>query len=305
MMKPHLNERFLSCCIAASLGESIALPTEGMTPEQISSTFGKIKGPVDRPDSPEFYTLPAGSTARQTEAMLAVLKASKPLPDLQGFAFNIKDAFNRFQMLWPKSATFPWPPFPDEGHYTFAFAMPAAYRMAAGKSNVNELGEWLKSLSPVSIVWQQGTWIYLRLLSYLFVIDEKDFDAKVFLKKAMDFADEAEDLFPHDYKMKRRMQITEPLLESPLIVVAKACGNINNAADNILAFVGNAFYKHNDSFENAVLATSNLGGTSGAVGFYLGSLIGALRGQKVLPDAWLHKLKVKESVSSTVFNYTH
>lgn len=304
-MKPNLNDRFLSSCIAASLGESIAMPTEGMSPGQIKETFGEIRGLVDRPDSSEFYTLTAGSTARQTEAMLAVLKASKPLPDLQNFAFNIKDAFNRFQMLWPKSATFPWPPFPDEGHYTFAFALPAAYRLAAGKSNVTDLGEWLKSLSPVSIVWQQGTWIYLRLLADLFVMDETEFDAEVFLKKAMEYADEAEELFPHDYKMKRRMQITEPLLDTPLIEVAKACGNINNAADNILAFVGNAFYKHNTSFETALLATSNLGGTSGAVGFYLGSLIGALRGQKVLPDAWLHKLKVKESVSSTVFNFIH
>lgn len=304
-MKHNLNDRFLASCVAASLGESIALPTEGMTPEQISKEFGLVNGPMARPDSDEFYPLAAGSTARQTEAMLAVIKASRPLPDLQGFAFNIKDAFNRFQMLWPKNATFPWPPFPDEGHYTFAFAMPAAYRLAAGKSNASELGEWLKSLSPVSIVWQQGTWIYLRLLANLYVMDEKDFDAAAFLKSAMYFADEAEDLFPHDHKMKRRMQVTEPLLDRPLIEVAQACGNINNAADNILAFVGNAFYKYNDDFEKGLLATTNLGGTSGAVGFYLGSLIGALRGQNQLPAAWLHQLKVKESVTSAVFNYIH
>ncbi len=304
-MKHNLNDRFLASCVAASLGESIALPTEGMTPEQISKEFGRITGPMARPDSDEFYPLAAGSTARQTEAMLAVIKASRPLPDLQGFAFNIKDAFNRFQMLWPKNATFPWPPFPDEGHYTFAFAMPAAYRLAAGKSSTAELGEWLKSLSPVSIVWQQGTWIYLRLLANLYVMDEKDFDAGAFLKSAMYFADEAEDLFPHDYKMKRRMQVTEPLLDRPLIEVAQACGNINNAADNILAFVGNAFYKYNDDFEKGLLTTTNLGGTSGAVGFYLGSLIGALRGQSKLPGAWLHQLKVKESVTSAVFNYIH
>ncbi len=304
-MSTNLNDRFLACCIAASLGESIALPTEGMTPDEIKSRFHRIAGPVARPDSPDFYALPAGSTARQTEAMLAVLKASKPLPDLQGFAFNIKDAFNRFQMLWPKSATFPWPPFPDEGHYTFSFAMPAAYRLCAGKSSVVELGEWLKSLSPVSVVWQQGTWIYLRLLADLFKSSPEKFNADDFVKNAMLYADEAEDLFPHDYKMKRRMQVTEPLLKAPLAEVAKACGNINNAADNILAFVGNAFYKHHNSFEEAVTSTANLGGTSGAVGFYLGSLIGALHGQVALPGAWLNQLKVKESVETAVFNYAH
>jgi hypothetical protein len=304
-MKHNINDRFLASCVAASLGESIALPTEGMKPEQIQTTFGEIKGPVARPDSVDFYPLSAGSTARQTEAMLAVIKASHPLPDLQGFAFNIKDAFNRFQMLWPKNATFPWPPFPDEGHYTFAFAMPAAFRLASGQSSTAELSEWLKSLSPVSVVWQQGTWIYLRLLADLYVMDEKNFSASKFLKRAMFFADEAEDLFPHDYKMKRRMQVTEPLLDEPLSEVAKACGDINNAADNILAFVGNAFYKHNDDFEKAILSTANLGGTSGAVGFYLGSLIGALRGQSNLPGAWLHSLNVKESVTSAVFNYIH
>jgi ADP-ribosylglycohydrolase len=304
-MKMNLNDRFLACCVAASLGESIAMPTEGMTPKEIKERFHKIAGPIARPETEDYYALPAGSTARQTEAMLAVLKASKPLPDLQGFAFNIKDAFNRFNILWPKSATFPWPPFPDEGHYTFAFAMPAAYRLTAGKNTVAELAEWMKSLSPVSVVWQQGTWIYLRLLAKLFQTNPADFDSTSFLKDAMLFADEAEHHFPHDYKMKRRMQITEPLLDTPLEEVAKACGDINNAADNILAFVGNAFYKYNDNFETAITSAANVGGTSGAVGFYLGSLIGALRGVDALPGAWLNQLKVKESVESAVFNYAH
>jgi ADP-ribosylglycohydrolase len=304
-MTSQLNDRFLACCLAASLGESVAMPSEGMSPEKVASVFNKITGPVARPESDLFYPLPAGSTARQTEAMLAVLKASKPLPDLQGFAFNIKDAFNRFQMLWPKSATFPWPPFPDEGHYTFAFALPAAYRLASGKNTAPELAEWLKSLSPVSIVWQHGVWIYLRLLNDLFHSDPADFDARGFLSNAMHYADEAESHFPNDHKMKRKMQVTEPLLDAPLSQVAKSCGSINNAADNILAFVGNAFYKHHNSFENALIETSNLGGTSGAVGFYLGSLIGALHGKSIMPGAWLGTLNVRESVESTVFSYTH
>lgn len=304
-MNTKLNDRFLACCVAASLGESITLPAEGMTPETVKAKFYKIAGPVARPESEEFYPLPAGSTARQTEAMLAVLKASKPLPDLQGFAFNIKDSFNRFQMLWPKSATFPWPPFPDEGHYTFAFAMPAAYRLSAGKNSVPELADWLKSLSPVSVVWQQGTWIYLRLLADLFSADTASFDPKTFVQNAAKYADEAETYFLNDHKMKRRMQVTEPLLDAPLEQVAVACGGINNAADNILAFVGNAFYKHPHDFEQAVTSTANLGGTSGAVGFYLGSLLGALNGQAGLPGAWLNQLKVKESVETAVFNYVH
>ncbi|KPQ00508.1 MAG: ADP-ribosyl-[dinitrogen reductase] hydrolase DraG [Bacteroidetes bacterium HLUCCA01] len=304
-MNVILNDRFLASCLAASLGESMALPAEGMTPEQIKHTFGKIESLAARPESDTFYALPAGSTARQTEAMLAVLKASRPLPDLQGFAFNIKDSFNRFQMLWPKSATFPWPPFPDEGHYTFAFALPAAYRLCAGKNSVSDIADWLKSLSPVSVVWQQGVWIYLRLLSDLFKTDAEHFDRIAFVQKAMEYADEAESHFPHDYKMKRRMQLTEPLLSQPLDVVASACGDINNNADNVLAFVGSAFFKHHNSFEQALTATTNLGGTSGAVGFYLGSLFGALHGKSVMPDSWLGKLKVKESVEAAVFNYAH
>ncbi|MCC5925405.1 MAG: ADP-ribosylglycohydrolase family protein [Bacteroidetes bacterium] len=304
-MSSNLNDRFLASCLAASLGESFALPAEGMTPDQVKSTFTKIENLVPRPESETFYALPAGSTARQTEAMLAVLKASRPLPDLQGFAFNIKDSFNRFQMLWPKSATFPWPPFPDEGHYTFAFAMPAAYRLCAGKNSVSDMADWLKSLSPVSVVWQQGVWIYLRLLADLFKSDPSSFDKIMFVRKAIEYADEAEVHFPHDYKMKRRMQLTEPLLSAPLDKVAEACGNINNNADNVLAFVGSAFFKYHNSFEEALVATSNLGGTSGAVGFYLGSLLGALHGKEILPGAWLGELKVKESVEAAVFNYAH
>ena len=70
----------------------------------------------------------------------------------------------------------------------------------------------------------------------------------------MEYADEAESHFPHDYKMKRRMQLTEPLLSQPLDVVASACGDINNNADNVLAFVGSAFFKHHNSFEQALTA---------------------------------------------------
>lgn len=302
-MSSNLNDRFLASSLAASLGESIALPAEGMTPDEVRSVFNKIEEPVARPESDSFYPLPAGSTARQTEAMLAVLKASKPLPDLQGFAFNIKDSFNRFQMLWPKRATFPWPPFPDEGHYTLAFAMPAAYRLCVGKNSVTEIADWLKNLSPVSIVWQQGVWIYLRLLADLLKMDEGTFDRFAFVKQAMNYADEAERHFPHDHKMKRRMQVTGPLINSSLADIAVACENVNNNADNILAFVGSAFFKHNQSFEEALVATSNLGGTSGAVGFYLGSLIGALHGRDVLPVTWLGQLKVKESVEAAVLNY--
>ncbi len=295
-MNTTIDQKFIAACVGAALGESIGMASESMTPAQIQEHFGRIKGPAPRPESDEFYPLPAGSTARQTEAMLAVLKSSNPLPDLPHFAFNIKDAFNRFPTLWPKSAAFPWPPFPDEGHYTFAFALPAAYRLASGTMSVEDAADWLKSFAPVSIVWQQGTWVYMRLLAWMFEHHAQGFAKGLFLTKALMFVDEAESYFPHDFKLKRRMQSIQPLMDGPLEVIASTCGDVNIAAENIISVVGAVFYQHPASFQDGILAAANLGGSTGAVTFYTGSLLGALHGTSIFPDAWLEKLRVRDSV---------
>lgn len=302
-MSTSIESKFIAACVGAALGESIGMACESMTPAQIQEQFGRIKGPAPRPESDEFYPLPAGSTARQTEGLLAVLKSSNPLPDLPHFAFHIKDAFNRFPTLWPKSAAFPWPPFPDEGHYTFAFAMPAAYRLASGAITVEDAADWLKSFAPVSIVWQQGTWVYLRLLAWMFEHHSDSFAKGLFLTKALMFVDEAEAYFPHDFKLKRRMQSIQPLMEGPLEAVAATCGDVNIAAENIISVVGAVFYQHPDSFNDAVLAGANLGGSTGAVTFYAGSLLGALHGAAVFPEAWLEKLRVRDSVEHAAKSY--
>lgn len=295
-MPTTLLTRFIASCLGGALGESIGMACEGMTPEHIQEQFGRIKGPAPRPESEEFYPLPAGSTARQTEALLAVLKSSSPLPDLPSFAFHIKDAFNRFPTLWPKDAAFAWPPFPDEGHYTFAFAIPAAYSLARGERSSDELAEWLKSFAPVSMVWQQGTWVYLRLLAWLFGQSPEPFDRDLFVTKALLFMDEAEAHFPHDHKLKRRMQTVQPLLGGNLDEVATLCGHVNMAAENILCVVGAVFHKHGHDPKSALLEGANLGGCSGAVTFYVGTLLGALHGRHALPESWIEKLRVHESV---------
>lgn len=302
-MPTTIQSRFIAACLGGSLGESIGMACESMTPDQIQEQFGRIKGPAPRPESEEFYALPAGSTARQTEALLAVLKSSSPLPDLPRFAFHIKDAFNRFPTLWPKYSAFAWPPFPDEGHYTFAFALPAAYSLANGEKSAEELAEWLKSFAPVSIVWQQGTWVYLRLLAWLFGQASDTFDPNLFVTKALLFTDEAGSYFPHDHKLKRRMQIIQPLMGGDLEDVAKACGNVNMAAENILCVVGSVFHRHGRDPRTALTEAANLGGCTGAVTFYTGTLLGALHGRHALPEAWIEKLRVRESVEHAARMY--
>jgi hypothetical protein len=302
-MPTTFQTRFIASCLGGALGESIGMACEGMTPEQIRERFGRIKGPAPRPESHEFYPLPAGSTARQTEALLAVLKSSSPLPDLPRFAFHIKDAFNRFPTLWPKDAAFPWPPFPDEGHYTFAFALPAAYALAQGDRSNEELADWLKSFAPVSIVWQQGTWVYLRLLTWLFGQDPTRFDPDLFVTQTLHFMDEAESHFPHDHKLKRRMRTIQPLLGGNLDQVAQLCGHVDVAAENILCVVGAVFHKFAHDPESALLEGANLGGCTGAVTFYTGTLLGALHGRHALPESWIETMRVHESVDHAARQY--
>ncbi len=298
-----LHDKFLAACLGASIGESIGLPAETLDAARIKAVFGRIDGPLARPESEEFHPLPAGSTGRQTEATLAVLKAGHPLPDLGGFAFHIKDAFNRYPNRWPKTAAFPWPPFPDEGHYTFAFALPAAYRLSGKADTVDTLAEWLRSYTTVSIVWQQGTWIYLRLLACLFEHNPHTFDPDLYLKKAMMFVEEADAYFPGDHKIKRRMHTLDGIVHGNLAEVAKTCGGVDSAAENMLAFVGAVFFHHPVDFRAAVTAAANSGGHTGASSYYVGSLVGALCGTGALPAKWSATLLERERVETAVATY--
>ncbi len=286
-MSDQKKNRFQATCLGAAIGEAIGMPAEDMKPEQISTTIGEIIGFRDRPEAEDFSPVAAGHSTRQTEAMLSVLAASKPLPDLQEFAFTIKQSLNMYPEKWPKSTTFAWPPFPDGGHYTFSFAIPAALLLSEKQVSVKQLQEWMHSLTPSSVVWQQSIWLYLRLLVNLFETEKESFDPDQFLEYATKYILEAEKYFPGDYKIRRRMQVTEPMMDEPLEDIAKSCGDVSKLAEDMITFVGAVFYRHHNDFKKAVTAAANLGGASEASCFYLGSLIGALGGTEALPDDWL------------------
>ncbi|MEX0929061.1 MAG: ADP-ribosylglycohydrolase family protein [Balneolales bacterium] len=302
----HLSSqthKFNACCQAAALGESFGMPAEGLSPSEIRSQYGVIDTLTDRRESDALYELPAGSTAKQTEALLAILKASDPLPDLQTFAFNVKDAYNRHPAKWPKATTFPWPPFPDGGHYSLAFAVPAAWQLSQKQVDVKQLGTWLTSLEPVSVVWQQGVWVYLRMLDWLFGLVPPEFDRSVCLKKIAQYIDEAERLFPNEFKLRRRMQLIDPVLNESPEKISKVCGDVSSDAENILAFTGAVFYRHPHNFKQALTEAANAGGSAEAVSFYVGSLLGALHGKEVLPEEWMNHLLEKKRIEDEVEHY--
>lgn len=297
------SQKFNACCLGAALGESFGMPAEGYSQVEIIRHYGGIKQLVDRRESDDFHALPAGSTAKQTEALLAILKASEPLPDLQNFAFNIKNSYNRHPEKWPKATTFPWPPFPDGGHYSLAFAVPAAWQLSQKQVDPERLSIWLKSMEPVSPVWQQGVWVYLRMLSWLFGLKPTDFDRSVCLEKIIQFIGEAEDLVPNEFKLRRRVQLVEPLLEGPSEKISKACGDVSSDAENILAFTGAVFYRHPDNFKEALAEAANSGGSAEAVSFYTGSLLGALHGPGILPKDWLDNFPEKDRPANEAERY--
>jgi ADP-ribosylglycohydrolase len=302
-MSDKIKNRFRATCLGAAIGEGIGMPAEEMNPEQVTSAFGNIDGFRDRPEAEDFSPVAAGHSTRQTEAMMSVLASATPLPDLQEFAFTIKQALNKYPEKWPKSTTFAWPPFPDGGHYTFSFAIPAARLLTEGRVSVPDLITWMQSLTPSSVVWQQSIWLYLRLLDYLYGIEKKDFDPDEFLENATKFILEAERHFPGDYKIRRRMQVTEPMMDEPLEDIAKSCGGVSKLAEDMITFVGAVFHRHHDDFKAAVTAAANLGGASEASCFYLGSLFGALGGMEALPQDWLQGYKARERVESALSTF--
>ena len=297
-MSDQIKNKFHATCMGAAIGEAIGMPAEGMTPEQVSKKFGRISDFTNRPESEDLSPVGAGHSARQTEAMLSVLAASAPLPDLQEFAFTIKQALNKYPEKWPKSTTFAWPPFPDGGHYTFSFAIPAARLLNNGRMTSEEIIEWMHTLTPSSVVWQQSIWLYMRLLNYLFDQEPESFEPDDFLEQATKYIREAENHFPGDYKIRRRMQVTEPMMGEPLESIAKSCGNVSKLAEDMITFVGAVFYRHHDDYKTALIEAANLGGESEASCFYLGSLFGALGGNEVLPAEWVDGFAGRDRVES-------
>ena len=302
-MSDQIMNKFKATCLGAAIGESIGMPAEGMSPEEVSSKIGAISGFNGRVDEGDFSALEAGRSARQTEAMLSVLASSSPLPDLQEFAFTIKQALNKYPEKWPKSTTFAWPPFPDGGHYTFSFAIPAARLLYEERISIDDITEWMHSLTPSSVVWQQSIWLYLRLLDYLYRQSAATFDPDDFLSHAARYIREAEAHFPGDYKIRRRMQVTEPMMDEPLEVIAKSCGDVSKLAEDMITFVGAVFYRHHNDYKKAITEAANLGGESEASCFYLGSLFGALGGVEIIPDEWLEKYSERERVEAALANF--
>lgn len=302
-MSDNIKNKFQATCIGAAIGEAIGMPAEERSPQQVQAELGGISGFVDRPSSEEFSPVEAGHSTRQTEALISVLDSSSPLPELQEFAFLVKQALNKYPEKWPRSTTFAWPPFPDGGHYTFSFAIPASRLLHEGRVTTKELAEWMATLTPSSVVWQQSIWLYLRLLDYLYGLDKGNFDGDEFFEKATHFIREAEKFFPGDYKIRRRMQVTEPMIDEELSDIAKSCGNVSKLAEDMITFVGTVFHRHHDDFRSAVLEAANLGGASEASCFYLGSLLGALGGMEAIPDEWLEGYAERERVAATLDRY--
>lgn len=302
-MTDQLKNRFLACCLGASAGEAIGIPAEGMSPEEVYSRYGEIKDYHPRTETEEFFPLEAGQSARQTEALLAVLASSRPLPDLQEFAFILKQALNRYPEKWPRSTTFAWPPFPDGGHYTFSFALPAARLLHEGRIDTPGLVDWMQTLTPSSIVWQQSIWLYIRLLDHLFGQSVQTFDPDTFLAHAARFVREAEGHFPGEFKIRRRMQVTEPLMDRPLDDIARSCGKVSSLAEDMITFVGAVFYHHYRDMMKALGAAAGQGGASEASCFYLGSLFGALCGMKALPDRLISGYSGKQRILDAVDHF--
>lgn len=286
-MSERISNKFQAVCLGAAIGEAIGMPAEGMTPQKIAETLGSPGGYANRPASPDFSPLAAGHSARQTEALLSVLATSNPLPDLQEFAFTLKQAFSAYPEKWPLSTTFPWPPFPDGGHYTFSFAIPASRLLYEERATVSQLVDWMHTLTPSSAVWRQSIWLYLRLLNYLYGQNIEHFDPDQFLTHAAQFVREAERYFPGEFKIRRRMQVTEPMMDDALERIAASCGNISNQAEDVITFVGVVFYRHFSDMRASISEAARLGGSSEATCFYLGSLHGALGGMQALPEDWV------------------
>lgn len=302
-MSESISKKFYATCMGAAVGEAIGMPAEGMSPDQVKDRLGIIDGFCPRPESEDFRPIPAGDSARQTEALISVLNASNPLPDLQEFAFLLKQALNRHPEKWPKSTTFAWPPFPDGGHYTFSFAIPAARFLAEERISIPELVDWMQSLTPASVVWQQSIWLYLRLLHNLFLQDQAGFDPDDFLLRAARYIREAEEYFPGDYKIRRRMQVTEPMMDEDLADIAISCGKVSYLAEDMITFVGVVFYRYYKDYAQALSEAARLGGASEASCFYLGSLFGALGGVQMIPEKWMTGYSGKGQLEKSILSF--
>ena len=96
------------------------------------------------------------------------------------------------------------------------------------------------------------------------------------------------------------MQVTEPMMDEELDLIAKSCGDVSKLAEDMIIFVGAVFYRHYNDYKKALSAAANLGGESEASCFYLGSLLGALGGSDILPVKWINGYAERNRVEAVV-----
>jgi hypothetical protein len=276
--------RFRGALYGFVVSDAQATPFKWHKPEEVAHL--RLEGVYfDRPGNALMPHLPAAYTTRDTEALIAVLKSSTPLPDLLHFAFNLKAAFTTFPEKWRVGTVFPWPPFPDKSHFTLAFALPAAYRYASGMIGADQLTAWIQRLSPASVIWQQCIYVYTTLLAGLM---SGRIDATGAWAEADRLVEAAESMFPgaalldpflnsletvSDYK-------TDPRLEE----------GIPEHAHTALSLAIHAFSKGASTLPEMLQPVVSLGGDTGAA-CYAGALWGAAHGFEAVPTALVSPLQ--------------
>ncbi len=279
-----IASRFRGAIFGFATSDAQATPFKWHKPEEVAHL--KLEGEyVNRPGNALMPHLPAGYTTRDTEALIAVLKSSTPLPDLLHFAFNLKAAFTTFPEKWRVGTVFPWPPFPDKSHFTLAFSLPAAYRLAAGMIDADQLNAWIQRLSPASVIWQQCIFVYTNLLASLM---NGSVTKATAWKEADRLAETAEALFPG-------ASLLDPFMNSLESVSGYSDGGrfsdgIPETAHTSLALAIHAFSTGDSALPVMLQPVVSLGGDTGAA-CYAGALWGAANGVEAIPGALITPLQ--------------
>lgn len=293
---PSVKDRFVGCLLGMAIGDSLAMPARGLSPEQIEARYGRIVGYHPLRDADGEVIEPAGQFTDNTELALCLAES---LVSSNGFIDPDTAGFRFVQLLTNQQAHF-------LGDTTRAGLQRADetsdYQAGVGGEGTAGVGPAAR-VAPVALAHALSNFnaeVFVRevmrsslithahpesingaiAMAYaLRLVVRREMPPEMIIEEVLAFIDED--------AVAKRLRIAQRLMER------RSGPDDDRAALAELGtegYVGEAvpaalylFASYADDFESAVLAAANAGGASSAIASMAGALSGAWVGAQAIP----------------------
>lgn len=301
-MIDELIDKFKGCMLGLALGDALGMPTEGLTAEQIKSSFGFVEDMKAAPPHHFHYGLGPGQF---TDDTLQTLLLGESILESRGF--NV-DSFVNKLIEWGEE----WSSNPKLGRGVGLTSRTAIGSLMQG-NDWNESGSDIPTcgsamrVAPIGLVYSSNLDLVFKYANLQSIPTHSSSEARAgsiavaigiaqsvngldkysVLKSAFNFSKKIDDKFADQL-----MKIQDFLELSPTEAI-KYIGTSPAAIEAVPA----AFFCYL-KFEpkHSLIFSANSGGDTDSIGAIAGALSGASSGTKWIPSQWLRSLEDKTKI---------